>query len=378
MAGAIAAYTAACACAGSTPSHRLALAELTHLGGDADSAQRHFVAAFATTRVFSPAAAAPGARDVLVLLQPGPWPQNIPLDFIVDRARFTLHKWYLHAEADADAEHLPRYDAVVVAIGAAERAAAALAYARRFVAERGAVPLNDPACIAGTSRPALAATLAGIAGCSVAAAARVDAARLRDLPEDAAAVAGIAFPLLVRPVDGHGGRDLVLAADAAAVRAHVAAAGAAAYDVSAFVPYAGPDGFYRKYRVMFVDGAAFPYHAALDERWMIHYHRAPMAEHAWMRAEEERFLRDPGAVFPGWTTTMPAIAAALGLDYAGIDCTRLADGSVLVFEADAAMLVHGNDPPGRFGYKRPAFDRIAAAFGALLERRCNFSKPQRD
>jgi hypothetical protein len=238
--------------------------------------------------------------------------------------------------------------------------------------------LNDPARIAGTARPALAATLSGVAGCSVAAAARVDAARLRELPDTAEGVAGIVFPLLVRPVDGHGGRDLVRAADAATVRAHVAATAGTAYDVSAFVDYRNGDGFYRKYRVMFVDGVAFPYHAAIDERWMIHYHRAPMAEHAWMRAEEERFLADPAAVFPGWTTTMPAIAAAIGLDYAGIDCTRLADGTVLVFEADAAMLVHGNDPPGRFGYKRPAVDRIATALGDLLERRCNFSTPERD
>jgi hypothetical protein len=111
---------------------------------------------------------------------------------------------------------------------------------------------------------------------------------------------------------------------------------------------------------------------------MIHYHRAPMDRTAWMRDAEARFLADPTTVFPGWPVTMPALAAAIGLDYAGIDCARLDDGSVLVFEADAAMLVHASDPPDRFAYKRPAVARIAAALGDLIERRCNFSGPPRD
>jgi glutathione synthase/RimK-type ligase-like ATP-grasp enzyme len=287
------------------------------------------------------------------------------LDFIVDRSRFVLHKWYLTTRAEDDAAGLPAYDVVFDAIGASEDAASALAFATRFAAGAPRPTINDPRRVPGTARPALAATLAGIAGCTVPATVRA--------ATDAIDRPGLAFPLIVRPVDRHGGRDAALVTDAAALREHAAHTGAAAFDLTAFVDYRDPDGLYRKYRIIFVDGRPYPYHLAAGTGWMIHYHRTAMAERADLRAEEARFLADPAAVFPGWDTTMPAIAAALGLDYAGIDCARLPDGSVLVFEADTAMLVHANDAPEPFGYKQPAVARIAAALGAMIADRCNLS-----
>jgi hypothetical protein len=44
----------------------------------------------------------------------------------------------------------------------------------------------------------------------------------------------------------------------------------------------------------------------------------------------------------------------------------LADGTLFVFEADAAMLVHGFDPDP---VKRAAYERIRAAVAMLLDRR---------
>jgi hypothetical protein len=99
---------------------------------------------------------------------------------------------------------------------------------------------------------------------------------------------------------------------------------------------------------------------------MIHYHRAPMGAHEWMREEERRFLTAPDETFAGWTTTLRAVGAAIGLDYFGIDCTSLADGTLFIFEADAAMLVHGFDPDPD---KRAAYERIRTALAALLETR---------
>ena len=173
----------------------------------------------------------------------------------------------------------------------------------------------------------------------------------------------------MRPVDRHGGRDLARVDDPPALAEHLARTNAATYDVSAFVDARGGDGFYRKYRVMFVDGEPLPYHLAIDTNWMLHYYRTPTAGEAWMREEEARFLSDPATAFPQWSTTMPAIAAALGLDYAGIDCTIGPDGSVLVFEADTAMLVHAGDASGPLAYKQPAVARIGTALEDLIVRR---------
>jgi len=100
---------------------------------------------------------------------------------------------------------------------------------------------------------------------------------------------------------------------------------------------------------------------------MIHYYNAEMAEQQWMRDEEGRFLASLESVFDGpRLAALHAIAAAVDIDYFGIDCGIAPDGRVLVFEADAAMLVHCNDPIEVYPYKHEFIPRVIAAFDALL------------
>jgi tetratricopeptide (TPR) repeat protein len=337
---------------------RLALGELAYMAGDEAGARSWFDAAFALTHRFSPVARA-GTRSALVLCVAGPWHRNIPLDFVVDPARWTLHRWYLPDDAAQRAGfELPEYDLVIDAIGESIAAQPALDAAGRFIAAQNKPSINDPQRVRGTARDALAVTLRGISGCTVAPVRRIARDELMKITSG--------FPLLVRPTDAHGGRGLERVDDAAAVGAYAARVRAEEYDAGAFVDYRSSDGYYRKYRVMFVDGEPYPYHLALDASWMIHYRSAPMDEHAWMRDEERRFLSNPQEALGGWHTTLRAIGAAAGLDYFGIDCTLLADGTVFVFEADAAMLVHAFAPDAQ---KRAAVERIREALAALLERR---------
>ena len=65
---------------------------------------------------------------------------------------------------------------------------------------------------------------------------------------------------------------------------------------------------------------------------------------------------------------MSEAAAALQLEYIGLDCTIDRAGNVLVFEADPAMIVHAADDPAMFGYKHAAAHAIFAAFAALVDR----------
>lgn len=311
--------------------YHLALGELLALHGDDAAAAAVFATALRLQRVYPPAVAAPGALRVLAPMLPAPWPHNVPLDFVLDRARTAVTRWYLTAEAPADAPALPPYDALPQAV-------------------------NDPRRLPGTARPALAATLDGVPGCNVPRTVRVAA-------DELAAGLPLPPPVLVRPVDAHGGRGLARVASAAELRGYLAQSHAAAFDVTAFVDFRAADGRYRKYRVMFVDGRPYPYHAAVADGWLVHAHRTEAARDAALRSEDERFLAAPASVFPRWDALMPAIAAALGLDYAGIDCARLPNGDVLVFEADAAMLVYRDARPA-FAYRAPA----VAAIGAALER----------
>jgi hypothetical protein len=63
---------------------------------------------------------------------------------------------------------------------------------------------------------------------------------------------------------------------------------------------------------------------------------------------------------------LEAIAQALGLDYAGVDFGLSPQGDVLLFEANATMVVNPPDPDPRWDYRRGPVDRILAAVRDLL------------
>ena len=112
-----------------------------------------------------------------------------------------------------------------------------------------------------------------------------------------------------------------------------------------------------------------PYHLAISEHWLVHYWTAGMEHAAGRRDEERRFLQDPAAVLGSGTwNAVAAIGRTIGLDWCGIDFARHADGRVIVFEANATMNVHPEDPDGVFAYKNPAVNAILDAFETMLER----------
>jgi hypothetical protein len=352
---------------------RYALAELATLARDEATAQRWFDEAFARARLFSPPRPIAGARDALVLGLAGPWPRNIPLDFVVDERHWTLHRWFLPDPSFAT-RALPRVDLIVNALGESSAGAEALAQAERIIGARRIPAINAPARVRGLGRDRLGATLASVPRVRVPAAARLTRVALAEAAAAGRAdVAGIAFPLLIRPVDTHGGRGLERVDAPDDLTAALARVTADVYDVSAYVDYRSADGWFRKYRIIVIDGTAYPYHLAIGERWMIHYYRTATAETPWMHDEETRFLTDPASAIAGWNDALPAAIAALGLDYGGIDCGQLADGTLLVFEADAAMLVHALDTSEAGRHKRAAVARIRAALAALFERRATRS-----
>jgi hypothetical protein len=67
-----------------------------------------------------------------------------------------------------------------------------------------------------------------------------------------------------------------------------------------------------------------------------------------------------------------AIRDTIGLDYWGIDCGLDREGRIVVFEANATMLVHTQFQ--KFPYKRTAVARIKRAFDAMLERRAALAR----
>jgi hypothetical protein len=95
-----------------------------------------------------------------------------------------------------------------------------------------------------------------------------------------------------------------------------------------------------------------------------------MADDPAHREEERCFLDDmPAVLGPGAMTALAGIAETLGLDYAGIDFALTRDGSVLVFEANATMVINPPEPEPIWNYRRRAVADVLNAAKSLLVRR---------
>ncbi|HTV92263.1 MAG TPA: tetratricopeptide repeat protein [Verrucomicrobiae bacterium] len=338
----------------------LGLYELLQIAGERDEALRHQRAALRVRRLYSHIAPHE-KRSVLCLCMPGDWQANIPVDFLFDHDSTTVHKLYLVDQHDLVPPNL-RYDVVWNIIAESPEALPHLALANHFIRAQSQPALNAPARVITTARPLLDATLANTRA-RVAPVAIIDRERLSN------AAIPFAFPIIARPLGSHAGHGLERIGDREGCEPYTRRNPVERYFVSPFIDYASGDGFYRKYRLVYVDGAPYPVHLAISPNWMIHYYNAPMSEHAWMREEEAAFLADPRAAFNGQAfETLVRVGAAVGLEYFGIDCGIDRDGNVLVFEADAAMLVHTSDPIELYPYKHQFVPRIYRAVEALLDR----------
>ncbi len=341
------------------------------IAGDLPRALRHQNEALARQRLYvEPSLTAPATRKVLILLTPGPWAANVPLDFVLDRSRATFYKLYLLDErAFDDLARLDDYDLVFNAIAESDEARPCLDLADRLARAQAKPVLNAPAIVRTLSRDGVTARLDGAAGVRTARICRLDRGDLA--PGRIAsrlAKAGIAWPFLIRPVMSQAGVDLAKVGSPAELESYLAKTVADAFYLSAFVDYRSTDGYFRKYRVIFVAGEAYPCHLAISREWMVHYYNAGMYENAWMRDEERRFLADIRAAFGAdQMRALAEIAARIGLDYFGIDCAIMPDGQVLVFEADPAMIVHVMDPIEVFPYKHQYVPRIFQAVMRLIE-----------
>jgi hypothetical protein len=278
---------------------------------------------------------------------------NIPLKYLFDRARTTLLKWLIEYATPEQAGQLPRHDIVFNAVGEPDLPGSTHAAIADFCRDCAMPVLNPPARVLRTGRADLPALLAG---CPDVVAPRV----WRCGAGDAAPM----LPVLVRPVGSHGGEGLVLAEASGQF-----APGGDCY-VTEFVDFRSADGGWRKYRAVFVDRVPYPYHLAIADRWLVHYWTADMAANPQRRAEEAAFLADPEAAIGARAmAALRAIGARLDLDYGGVDFSVLPDGRVLVFEANATMVVHPEVEGGMFDYKNPAVRTILAAFERMVDER---------
>ncbi|MDB5603255.1 MAG: hypothetical protein JWP25_155 [Bradyrhizobium sp.] len=334
--------------------------------GDVEAAQ----AAYAQAAQIQPLIKRPAVKspaDFRVLALYAPFGGNTPTEYLFRDAAHDTDTLALFAESKYDAEAFKQgIDVVVNLISDADQAGAMLPIAADLVGRLGKPTINDPGKIQRTTRDIVADLLAGIPDCRIPKVLRQAAGT--DL---SVATLQAAFPsassVLGRPVGTHGGDDFEKIDSLAELTVYLAHRAETDRYLIEYVDYRSADGYFRKYRFIFVDDQILPYHLAIADTWKIHHVSTDMANQAWMQQEEEAFLNDPAIVFnPGHYQALRAIQQCIGLEYFGIDCGLDACGNLVVFEVNASMLVH--DDNEQFPYKTPAVVRIKSAFDAMLRK----------
>ena len=310
--------------------------------------------------------AGPADAPLRLLVLGGVGAGHVPVRYLLDTTRLQTWSLGMLSPGQADAplgsvaiEQLRDADVVFNTLGDVDRDGGQHAAASVLCARLGKPVLNPPASVARTGRDNAPALFGDINGLIVPA--------VRRTTPEALAVAEIVAPTLARPAGDHGGDNLTLLADAADRDAYLAAGAPPELVLTAFHDFRSADGRWRKYRFIFVDRQAFPYHLAIGDHWLVHYWRAEMGRSDAKKAEEERFLADWRAVFgERGAAAVDEIARRLDLDYGGLDCALLDDGQVLFFEANACILVHLDEAPRAFSYKHLYVPPIREAFTRLV------------
>jgi hypothetical protein len=290
---------------------------------------------------------------------------NIPTQHWIDDRHFNITA--IHADFYDPSQPLPPHALVVNAIGDADLCAIALARADELLARSAAPVINPPGLVRATSRADNARRLAQVPG--------VIAPRTRAVPRATILAAdGLSFPLLLRVPGFHTGRHFRYVENRDALRQAADALPGEQVLAIEYLDARGPDGMARKYRVMFIDGALYPLHLAISADWKVHYFTAAMATNAAHRDEERRFLDDmPAILGERAMAALGGIGAALGLDYGGVDFALAPDGSVLLFEANATMVINPPEPDPIWNYRRRAISDVLRAAKEMLLRRADMS-----
>jgi tetratricopeptide (TPR) repeat protein len=334
--------------------------------GDVEGAQ----AAYAEAAQIQPLIKRPAAKvpaDFRVLALYAPFGGNTPTEYLFKDAVHDTDTLALFAAREYDSDLFRQNVQVVVnLISDADQAEALLPLAADLADRLDRPTVNHPRKIQSTTRDAVAALLQGIPGCSIPKALRLTAGA-----DCSVAALQALFPfsssILARPVGTHGGDDFEKIEEVAALSAFLAQRPDHDHYLIEYVDYRSGDGYFRKYRFIFVDGEILPYHLAISSDWKVHHVSTDMANQPWMQQEEEAFLNHPETVFnPANYAALQVIQQRIGLEYFGIDCGLDVSGNIVVFEVNASMLVHAQNQ--EFPYKTPAVQRIKLAFDAMLRK----------
>lgn len=311
---------------------------------------------------------------LLAFVTPGDFMANTPLDFLLNGSNAVLWFHYVD-ETTSEIDNLPDYDVAFFAIGEANHHGPVLARMKVLLSDlERPIMNNDPLLIARLTRDGVSDMFADEPSILAPQTCRIDRKALQAVAAGGQKLCDhdpeLDFPVIVRPIGTHAGGGMECARDRDELARYLLTESSLRFYVAPFIDYSNEDGLFSKQRIVFIDGKPFASHLALSEHWMVHYLSAGMTESASKRAVEADWMESFDTEFAvRHADAFEALNRHIGLDYFGIDCAELADGRLLVFELDVAMVVHDMDDPQIFPYKKVAMQKLFDAFVGAAETR---------
>lgn len=307
---------------------------------------------------------------LLALMTPGNLMANMPLDFLLEDSDIALDILYV-APHLVLLDAVPEHDVLFVAIGESDETLTLLEKLGAALKNWPRPVLNQADRFTWLSRDRAYQLLSELPGVVMPATSRLTRQMLENIGNGTVPVqdclSDAAFPLIVRPVGSHAGHGLEKIEHPADLLNYLLTMQNELFYISRFIDYSNPDGLFRKYRIVLIEGKSYAVHMGVSAHWMIHYVNAGMAESADKRAEEARFMAEFDTAFAQrHAVALQAIHQHMQLDYLVIDCAETQDGKLLLFEVDTSAVVHTMDPIDLFPYKRPQMRKVFDAFRNML------------
>ena len=269
---------------------------------------------------------------------------------------------------------IPKFDLFLNTIACPDLKRVSLIAAARFVDRYPNIPvINDPRRILETTRERNAIRLNLISGVSFPKTERLrwDGVSLDAIANEIYGL-GFVFPIIVRQVGSQTGSTVKLVKNKQEFCSYFQnSPGNREYYIIQFQDYRNKRNVFNKIRVFFIDGNFYPVANLFNDSWNVHSgdRYSIMDKNQWTQDEEQSFLNDPVSYIGTENfNKLHKIRNVVGLDFFGIDFTILQDGTLFIFELNAAMR-HNFDHAKNFPYTEPHLRRISNAFDAMVQSR---------
>lgn len=300
---------------------------------------------------------------------------------LLDSAAVNQSVLHLFDSAPSWPADQPKPDVLLNTIACADRMPQSLAALADFCRTHPDIPvINHPDKVLQTTREGNARRLNQIDGVLFPATERIRwDGQAVDPVRAAVSAMGGRYPLIIRPVETHTGVGVALVDSWSALDAYLGAAEPGRdYYLIQYHDISGPDGLYRKSRTFCIDGRFYPVASLAHTDWNVHSgdRYSVMDQSETLQAQEISYLSD----FEDWlgpdnVSRLQAVRDRVGLEFFGIDFTKLPDGRLVLFELNAAMR-HNFDHAGAFPYTAPHLRTISSAFQTMVEARTGIARTQ--